>query len=151
MPNVERYGVLALSFLIVVILGVSLWGPEEQASAARIEAAPSPAGAGGLRESDPGLFPRPQDDPPRRATAEPPGQERPAPGGATGPDAAERRLGGTYYTVRSGDSLWKIARRHYGSAGSMALILAGNPGLTEKSRLQPGQKILLPHRETAAR
>lgn len=53
------------------------------------------------------------------------------------------------YTVASGDSLWKIAHKHYGSGDVQAhidAILAANPTLTEN--LKVGQKITLPSATT---
>jgi nucleoid-associated protein YgaU len=58
-------------------------------------------------------------------------------------DAAVVR--GTTHTVKSGESLWRIAERTYGRqlAGRMIpAIKDANPGLTEK--LSVGQKIMLP-------
>lgn len=52
---------------------------------------------------------------------------------------------GTSYTVKSGDSLWRIAARTYGSTNvdrMMPAIKDANPGLTDD--LRPGQKIVLP-------
>src|SRR6185436_13836633 len=51
------------------------------------------------------------------------------------------------YTVGAGDSLWKIAHKHYGSGDEQAhvdAILAANPTLSSNEYLKVGQKITLP-------
>jgi nucleoid-associated protein YgaU len=51
------------------------------------------------------------------------------------------------YTVGTGDSLWKIAHKQYGSGNvqkQIDAILAANPSLNAKSVLKVGQKITLP-------
>lgn len=58
---------------------------------------------------------------------------------------------GTTYTVKAGDSLWKIAERHYGKGGAarmIPLIKQANPTLTDTLRI--GQKIQLPKAPAAA-
>ena len=52
---------------------------------------------------------------------------------------------GTSYTVKSGDSLWKISERTYGrqlADRMIPAIKAANPGLTDTVRI--GQKLVLP-------
>ena len=145
--NVERYGVLALCFLIVVILGISLWGegPETSQTLA--------GGSGGvsLRESDPGLFARAgkarhgrdlrrdlsHSHTPRASEAERP--SRPLP------------KAGTFYVVKKGDILGRIAQKHYGTVKAVPMILEANPDLGDGSRLKVGQRILLPFRKQGGR
>lgn len=66
-------------------------------------------------------------------------------GAAAAPPVVIPAAQDTIYTVASGDSLWKIAHKHYGGGDVQAhidAILAANPTLTET--LKVGQKITLP-------
>jgi 5'-nucleotidase len=47
------------------------------------------------------------------------------------------------YTVKKGDTLYKIAREHYGDGKAWNKIAAANPGLSP-STLKVGQRIVLP-------
>jgi 5'-nucleotidase len=49
----------------------------------------------------------------------------------------------TKYTVKHGDTLWKIASTHYGDGKQYKKILDANPGLTA-ANLKAGQTITLP-------
>lgn len=49
----------------------------------------------------------------------------------------------TSYTIQKGDSLWKIAERHYGNGQRWPDIVAANPGL-EPTKLYVGKTIILP-------
>ena len=50
-----------------------------------------------------------------------------------------------FYTVQSGDTLGKIAKEHYGSAGKYTLIFEANrPMLENPDRIYPGQKLRIP-------
>jgi nucleoid-associated protein YgaU len=51
--------------------------------------------------------------------------------------------GGNSYTIRAGDTLWSIARRHYGNGQRFRDIVGANPGLTARS-LRIGQTIVMP-------
>jgi 5'-nucleotidase len=64
----------------------------------------------------------------------------PTDGGASAPIAAS--AGGTY-TVQRGDTLYKLAREHYGDGKQWTRITAANPGLSPQS-LKIGQKIVIP-------
>ncbi|MFY9342310.1 MAG: LysM domain-containing protein [Planctomycetota bacterium] len=74
----------------------------------------------------------------------------PGANGKTAIDAVAGRTspattGGTSYTVKGGDSLWRIAERTYGRKNADRMvgeIKAANPGLTD--RVREGQKIVLP-------
>ncbi|HZS72750.1 MAG TPA: LysM peptidoglycan-binding domain-containing protein [Candidatus Acidoferrum sp.] len=47
-------------------------------------------------------------------------------------------------TVRSGDSLWKLARAVFGHGAWWSCIASANPALRDANRLLPGQELLLP-------
>lgn len=48
------------------------------------------------------------------------------------------------YTVQKGDSLWKIAKREYGSGLRWTDIRDANPGLGDLKKMQVGTEIILP-------
>jgi len=50
----------------------------------------------------------------------------------------------TSIIIQRGDSLWKLARRHFGSGARWPEWLAANPSLVDPSRIQPGSILLLP-------
>lgn len=50
---------------------------------------------------------------------------------------------GNTYTVKPGDTLWKIAAAHYGDGKKWHQIVQANPGL-QPSQLKVGQTITLP-------
>ncbi|MEL6746586.1 MAG: LysM peptidoglycan-binding domain-containing protein, partial [Pseudomonadota bacterium] len=60
-------------------------------------------------------------------------------------EVASRRAkrSGRIYVVRRGDTLWKIARRYYGSGAAFPRILAAN-NLTKSARLSIDQRIRVP-------
>ena len=47
-------------------------------------------------------------------------------------------------TIRSGDSLWKLAASRLGSGAAWPCIAQANPQLRDPSRLRPGQLLVLP-------
>jgi len=57
--------------------------------------------------------------------------------------AAPGAQGGNSYTIRAGDTLWSIARRHYGNGQRYRDIIGANPGLNARS-LRIGQTIVMP-------
>lgn len=67
-----------------------------------------------------------------------------APAGATA--AAPAPAGeSTFYTVKAGDTLSKIAQQHYGSAGKYTLIFEANkPMLKDPDHIYPGQSLRIP-------
>ena len=46
------------------------------------------------------------------------------------------------YVVQKGDTLYKIARQHYGDPSAWKKIAAANPG--SENIIKPGQKLVLP-------
>jgi nucleoid-associated protein YgaU len=50
------------------------------------------------------------------------------------------------YTVVAGDSLWKIAQKHYGNGSEYPKIIAANPDKLkdEKSVIHPGDVLVVP-------
>lgn len=51
----------------------------------------------------------------------------------------------TYYTVESGDTLWKIADQHYGDGSKYLTIFEANkPMLKDPDKIYPGQKLRIP-------
>ena len=59
------------------------------------------------------------------------------------PAPAAAPAGGNSYTIRKGDTLWSIAKRHYGNGQRWQDIAAANPGLVP-TKLIVGQTITLP-------
>jgi nucleoid-associated protein YgaU len=65
----------------------------------------------------------------------------PAPQAAATPAVANTSAGS--YTVRHGDTLYSIAKSHYGSGKEYTRIVSANPGLSPE-KLRAGQKIVIP-------
>ena len=63
-----------------------------------------------------------------------------APAAPAAPDAA---AGGKKYKVQKGDTLYSLAKQHYGSGKQFTKIVAANPGLSAES-LKAGQTITIP-------
>lgn len=88
------------------------------------------------------------------APAEPPAAAEGAQvagGGAPEPaDAAEAVPAGEArtYTVKSGDSLWKISEEMYGNGSKYMAIFEANKGLLENpDKIFPGQELVIPELE----
>lgn len=78
---------------------------------------------------------------PQAAAAEP---APAAPEEAPEPDSSEQPSS-RFYTVQPGDTLSKIAREFYGSAGKYPVIFEANtPMLTNPDRIYPGQVLRIP-------
>ncbi len=79
----------------------------------------------------------------KTAEATPEAEEKPA---AAGSSATE-----TFYVVKPGDTLWKIAEAHYGAgkgAKYMEIFEANRPMLTDPDKIQPGQRLRIPDAPT---
>ncbi|PLW70702.1 peptidoglycan-binding protein LysM [Pseudohalioglobus lutimaris] len=60
--------------------------------------------------------------------------------GSSAPAAAS-----TFYTVKSGDTLGKIAQEHYGEASKYTVIFEANkPMLSDPDKIFPGQQLRIP-------
>jgi len=63
----------------------------------------------------------------------------------TKPVAGEGEDEGNTYTVESGDTLWKIAEKVYGSGGKYMKIFEANTDILENpDKIFPGQKLVIP-------
>jgi len=131
MGNLEKYGVLALIFVIVLILTVAIWNgpappkPTEVAKAdppppARTENPPAPAAG------------------PTNAPA-----PTPAPNAPQSPVLVDSRPQFRTYTVEKNDNLASIAKKMLGSSARWTEIAKANEGLDPK-KLRIGQAILVP-------
>ncbi len=58
--------------------------------------------------------------------------------------AGETRMEGTVYTVQSGDTLWKIARRVYGKGWRWRKIYDANDAIKDPEKIYVGQVIVIP-------
>ena len=69
-----------------------------------------------------------------------------APAAAEAAPAAAAGAGeATFYTVKSGDTLGKIAQQQYGSAGKYTVIFEANqPMLKDPDKIYPGQSLRIP-------
>ena len=67
-----------------------------------------------------------------------------APAPAAAPAASEAAAtGGKKYKVQKGDTLYSLAKSHYGSGKQFTKIVAANPGLSAET-LKAGQTITIP-------
>ncbi len=61
------------------------------------------------------------------------------------PEAAPAEEESTFYTVKAGDTLGKIAAEHYGQASKYTMIFEANqPMLKDPDKIYPGQTLRLP-------
>ena len=66
-------------------------------------------------------------------------------GGAGAPAAAAAPAGGRTYTVKSGDTLSKIAKEHLGDANAYTKIFEANRDqLSDPDKIKPGQVLKIP-------
>jgi 5'-nucleotidase len=140
-----------VSVLTLVAVGCATKKPPASASASALDVGPNqPAPA---MSSTPAYTAAPVYTPPPTPVYAPP----PAPtasewatvGQVSVPDKVVKRSSsvdssaGKTYTVIKGDTLYKIAKDHYGDTKMVSKIEAANPGM-EPSKLKIGQKIVLP-------
>jgi 5'-nucleotidase/UDP-sugar diphosphatase len=59
------------------------------------------------------------------------------------PQSSSGGPGGGKYTVRKGDTLWKIAQSKYGNGNNWQKIASANPGM-DPGRIKAGQTIVIP-------
>lgn len=71
--------------------------------------------------------------------------DAPPPASVAAPSAAasEQPAGGKKYKVQKGDTLYSLAKSHYGSGKEFTRITAANPGLSPEN-LKAGQTITIP-------
>jgi 5'-nucleotidase len=67
----------------------------------------------------------------------------PAPAVAQAAPEAAPAAGGKKYKVQKGDTLYSLAKSHYGSGKQFTKIVAANPGLSAET-LKAGQTITIP-------
>ena len=51
------------------------------------------------------------------------------------------------YTVKSGDTLWALAKFYYGDGSKYSLIASANPDITNPKLIYPGQVLVIPKEE----
>ena len=108
--------------------------PELNGSVTDVDVAPMPVGEPEMTYAAPFVTPGPQQ--PQPAATAPAAYE--APFVTQTPAAA-----GGSYTVKKGDTLFGIARQHYGSGSQWQRIASANPGLTPAT-LKAGTTIAIP-------
>ncbi len=91
--------------------------------------------------ANPGLSPAVTDISPTPASYAPPAAQ--APVQPVMADNSATTASGGKYTVKKGDTLWKIASAHYGNGNQWQKIVGANPGLSADN-LKAGQKIMMP-------
>ena len=132
MGNLEKYGVLALIFVIVLILTVAIWnGPAPK----------QPTEVAKLDPSAPRVENPPAPGPAAQPTAPP--QTPPANVANVPSNAIEAKPQFRTYTVEKNDSLASIAKKMLGSSARWTEIAKANEGLDPK-KLRIGQSILVP-------
>ena len=161
MQQIEKYGVIALVFLLVTIVAVSFWGDSKSpgfwsrltgGQKEDVAQATTPVVDEAAAQVDPSATV--QNDPLAQARELPTGD---LVGGAVVGQAANTAEAATAtvdvgssstrlettYLVKSGDSLARIARHQLGSEARWTEIQALNPGVTPEN-LKLGQTLLLP-------
>ncbi len=71
-------------------------------------------------------------------------QPAPPPAGATAPKKGENPYT-QWYEVKAGDTLWKIAKEHYGDGNLYQEIFKANQDvLTDPDKIKVGQRLRIP-------
>lgn len=65
-------------------------------------------------------------------------------GAATERDSQSGAAAAKTYTVRSGDCLWTIAEKYYGSGAAYTKLAAANPAIKNPNLIYPGQVLTIP-------
>ncbi len=155
MGNIEKYGVVALLFVIVMVLAVSIWGPrsvDENQFDSAIMSSPTD---GVLMSSNSPQIPEENTedatatarrlvetqnpaahDDSMSGTENPVIQARPIPVEASFTEETIR------YKIKNGDTLEEIAAKHLGSKSKWKEIVKWNEGLNP-ARLKVGQEIVI--------
>lgn len=122
--DLERYGVFALIFVVLLIVGISIWGPQREdepllaAGESALYVPAENAGAAGEQLVSSTLLGDPE------------------------ADARTEHLS-AFYKVQAGDNPTKIVRKLYGSDNYVDAFLKANPGLRPE-RLQENDLLRLP-------
>lgn len=129
-----KFVIPLLAVLTALATGCATKKDPPPASAA-LDVAPT----GGLATATP-AYGSPQ---PSMYTPPSPAYAPPTPVVTADPTRDSRPAGGQTYTVQKGDTLYKIARDHYGDPKQWTRIAAANPGMNANA-IKVGQKITLP-------
>lgn len=134
----EKVAILVVAGLIAVLLAVALLGTESNGKAS--PEAPVPAKAA---IEKPKLAPKPIEEYSYLDVVNGGARYRPEPKPSQAREEPPAKAATTEYTIRSGDTIDKIARRELGNRDLTGKILALNKGINP-SRLKIGSKIVLP-------
>jgi 5'-nucleotidase / UDP-sugar diphosphatase len=118
------------TFASLLVLSLAVVGCQNDKQSATQNAALTPTP---MTDITPAVAPAPAPVAQQSAAAEP----------QAAPAAAQQSAVGGKYTVKKGDTLWKIAAANYGNGNQWQKITAANPGLSAET-LKAGQTIVLP-------
>jgi nucleoid-associated protein YgaU len=134
----EKVAILVVAGLIAVLLAVALLGTESNGNA---PAAPPTAAKAAAEKSRPA--PKQIEEYTYTDIVRGQARFRPEPKPPVEAQPADAKSSTTEYTIRSGDTIDKIARRELGRRELAGKILALNKGINP-SRLKIGSKIVIP-------
>ncbi len=158
MSTLEKFGILVILILVVIIGVVAVWGvgggdrsPFD--SAAPADTVASAGGAGSLPEGKPAeTWPPPVGGPanpppvagaPSAGPVEPPAVKSPVTPPVAPDTARSAAPSGTTYTIKKGDTLAAIAQRTLGDRNKWPMLVDANPGLDPR-RLKIGAQVVIP-------